>query len=426
MGLPSIFEVFQLAIGPSMVLTTGALRIGQIFRELLLSGPYRSGYRILIELAGNFSKSGRENRSDQAVVAGLGGFTLEGSDQSISTVYRKIKDGGYFTLNREVWPFNPESDLIFNDSEKKTTYPNCIRFHLLGNSGQPAFQAEYYSTENGIVKGTGIPEPKKVLSEYSPKSFLEIKGILTAGMISLSEYVVSGECSMHAITRGHFQRRMLTTWKLMKATTDRGLKAQETPGERFENHASALYKNFLRQLSANPSAGGDQTRAAIYALALSEEILKNRPVITCPTCAGSAIVPAVLRFMQEKFLFSDEKIVESLLICGIFGSLILHYHNSLKLLENVFSEVAFSAIMASAGAAFLIGGSIDDIEKSATMAALFFLGSGQKTGHFDPRSFLLLNAMVAQTVPGLVDLSKIQPDGMIPKFDDSLSFLSRA
>lgn len=425
MGLPSVFEVFHLAIGPSTVFTTGALRIGQAFREVLLSSPYRPNNRILIELLGNFSKFGRENNSDQAVIAGLGGFTIEESGMNLKVFYGKIKENGCFSFIEDVWPFNPESDLVFNESDNKITYPNCIRFHLIGNHGQPLLQAEYYSLENGLIRGMGIPESIIIQPENFPKSFLEIKKIISDEKISFLEYVISGECSMHRISRDHFQRRMLATWKLMMANTDRGLKAKAIPNGHLDSDASIIYKNYLSQLSTNPSAGGDNMRASIYALALSEEILNNHTVITAPTCAGSVIVPAVLRLIQEKFIFSDEKMIDGLIVCGLFGSLILHHLNESGLSVSMQTEVACSAIMASAGVAFLMGGSMSEIEKAATMVAVLFGGNNQRNNHFEQKSFLLLNSMIAQTLPALVDLSRIQPDSMIPKFDDTLNCLFR-
>ncbi|MFA5816772.1 MAG: serine dehydratase beta chain [Bacteroidales bacterium] len=425
MALPSVFEVFQLAIGPSTVFTTGALRIGQAFREVLLSSPYRSNYRILIELLGDFSKFGREYNSDQAVIAGLAGFTLEETGMRLKTFYGKIKENGCFSFSGDIWPFNPESDLIFNDNTKKIAHQNCIRFHLLGSQGQPVFQTEYHSIGNGLIKGIHTEDSKTIILENSPECLSEIKEVITTEMISLMEYVISGECSIHRISRDQFQKRMLATWKLMMANADRGLKTMGSLNDRMDSNVTSMYKSYLAHLSANPSAGSENTRASIYALALSEEILNNHPVITAPTCSGSTIVPAVFRLIQEKFMLSEEKMVQGLIVSGLFGSLILHQVNQSPQIFSWHSEVAASAIMAAAGVTYLLGGSLNEIEKSASMATLLYGASCQKTSPFEPKSFLLLNTMVAQTLPALTDLARIQPDGMIPKFDDTLKSLFR-
>lgn len=423
MGLPGVFEAYQLAIGPSTVLTTGALRIGQAFRDVLLSSPYNPDYRIIIELSGNFYKSGRENNSDQAVVAGLGGFTPEEPDLALKSFYKRVKEQGWLAFPGYIWPFNPESDLTFSDSETRLRFPNCIRFHLVSQTGQPAFQAEYFVTGTGMIRGTGLPDPKLASSENSPVSFKEIQSVVAREKISLLEYTVSGECSRHRISRDQVNKRMLATWKLMLANIDHGLKAQFNATDMNQPEVAALLKNYLSQLSSNPSAGGEYTRASVYAIALAAEILNNRPVITAPTCMGSAVVPSVLRLFQEKYLFSDEKIVEALMVGGLFGTLILNRLNESDPVPGMQSEIAFSAIMAAAGVSSVMGGTIREIEYAASMAAILYGGTFSKDERFESGKFMLMNSMVAQTLPALADLSRIQADNLVPEFDVSLSGL---
>jgi len=423
MGLPGVFEVFALSIGPSSVYTAGALKIGQTFREVLLASPYRPNHRILIELCGDFSKSGRENNSDQAVVAGLGGFTLEQTSVHLTTFYDKIKEHGYLVFRGDFWPFNPESDLVFNASDKKSGYQNCIRFHLLSMEGQPVFQADYSPVGNGLIRGPGLAEIPMTQPEGQLRSFKEIRDIIHAEKLSIPEYVISGECSRYKISREHFQRRMLATWKLMVSHIDRGLKAQDLKNEHPQNSTDILSFSHPSLWSVNPSAGGDSSRASMYARALAGEILKNRPVITSPTSTGSAIVPAVFRHLQEKFLFSDEKMVEGLTVCGLLGSLLLNFINESVHPVGMQTEIACSAIMTSAGVAYLMGGTISEIEKAATMATLLYGRPNPADNPFETKSIILLNSIFAQTLPALVDLSRIQSGTMIPDFDEAASAL---
>lgn len=426
MGLPSIFEVFQLAIGPSTVFTTGALRIGQAFREVLLSSPYRAPNRIFIELYGNFALSGRENNSDQAVIIGLGGYKLEETGILLKTYFTKIKENGSFPFFGDVWPFNPESDLIFKITDPGQENPDMIRFHVISQAGQPLFHAEYFPIGNGLIKGTGIVDPVNPTIEDTPDNFKAILSLIETRKLSLSEYVVSSECKRHQISVDHFHKRMLVTWKIMLANIDRGLKSVTNPGDLPGGLAENMNRNYLAHSSGSPIFGGDNMRAAIYAVALSEEILKNRQVITAPTCTGSALVPAMLRLMQEKFLFSDEKIVEGLIVCGLFGSLLLNRLNQSGKYHDMRTEVACSAAMAAAGATYLMGGSVLEMEKAAVMATLLIGGSAKSETPFDPNSFLMLNSMVAQSLPPLVDLARVQNDSVVPPLDEALNRLFRS
>ena len=119
----------------------------------------------------------------------------------------------------EFWPFNPESDLIYKDPDINESQINLIRFHLTSKTGQPVFQAEYFSVGNGLIKGTGIEDPVTTFQDNSTAYLSEIRNIISREKISLLEYIISGECHRHRISRDHFLKRMLVTWKLMMAQT---------------------------------------------------------------------------------------------------------------------------------------------------------------------------------------------------------------
>lgn len=423
MELPGIFEVFQLAIGPSMTLNTGAMRIGQAFRELLFSSPYRSNHRILIELSGTFSREGREFRSDEAVVSGLGGYSPEDPSTNIHGFYSEIRENGCFSFFREIWPFNPESDVLFNQHSESKEAPDCIKFHLISSMGQTVYQAEYFPGVNGQIGGTGLSEQGTGRTLSSPHSLEEIKRIIIQEGLDIIDYMVMAECAIHKINNEQYDKRMLATWKLMMAHIDRGLKSKRATDGQKQGNTQAMYRNYLNRLASNPAAGADHTRCAIYASALSEEIMRNKPVITAPTCMGSAIVPAVLRNIQERFMLSDEKMAESLTVCGLFGSLALDRLNTNHKQPPLQTEVACSALMAAAGVSYLTGGTFIETERAASMAALFYSGSFDATLSGPPHPFTLYNPAIAQTLIPIVELSAVQPDNQVPGFDEALQRL---
>ncbi len=74
MGLSSVFQVFQLALGPSLQYTMGAFKVGQYFREVLIGVPFHQNNRILVEFLGKQADEGRKNDSHLALISGLGGY----------------------------------------------------------------------------------------------------------------------------------------------------------------------------------------------------------------------------------------------------------------------------------------------------------------------------------------------------------------
>ena len=48
----------------------------------------------------------------------------------------------------------------------------------------------------------------------------------------------------------------------------------------------------------------------------------GQTIVTAPTCGSCAVVPSVLRYMQEKKGFTDEHIVKALATGGLIGNLV--------------------------------------------------------------------------------------------------------
>jgi L-serine deaminase len=213
---------------------------------------------------------------------------------------------------------------------------------------------------------------------------------------------------------------MQVTWRLMMANTDRGLKPRLGQDGALPGQASGIYRNYLMHLATNPSSAGDYTRASVYATALAEDMLNHFPVITAPTCYGSAIVPAVMRLVQDRFMFTDEKMVEGLAVGGLFGSILLKELNASASPASPQTEIACSAVMAAAGTEYLTGGTMRDIERAASMAAVLFGGAGHQDSPIGQAAFILMNSMVAQGSLPLTDLSGIEPDVLVPRFGDAM------
>jgi L-serine dehydratase len=423
MGLPSIFEVYSLAIGPSSLLTTGALRIGQAFRELLLSSPYRPHQRILIELLGNFSERGKENLSDIAVVCGLGGYLLEDSPVRLPVFFNRIRENGCFSFMGDFWPFNPESDVIFNRTSNDFTHPNTIRFHLVNPDGQPVFQAEYQSSGNGVIRGPGVKTFGRNSEMASPELFSEIRLILESEKISLIDYILSGECSRYRFTQDQVNKRMTATWKIMVGCLDHGLKTSGFLPCGTERQAMQIYKNYLRQIHNSPSLSPESARCGVYARAMAEEILDNRLIITAPTCSGAAIIPAAFKLIQENYMLSDAKITEGLWVAGLIGSMIEARASASGMNRSWKNEIAAGGLMASCGIAYLMGGTPGVIETTALFASELFaeLPSSEKTMNTD--GFIRINQAVAQCAVNLFDLARIQPSEHSGRLDQGISNL---
>jgi|GEM_PF-2332841 len=422
MGLPSIFEVYSLAIGPSSLYTTGALRIGQAFRELLLASPYRPHQRIIIELLGNFASVGRENMADQAVVSGLGGYVLESSNIRLPLFFKKIRETGSFGFMGDHWPFNPEADVIFNSSSRDYAHPNTIRFHLVNPDGQPVFQAEYQAMGNGLVRGPGIQQNPRFSDPPTVETFSEISKIIDNEKISLVDYIISGECSRFRLTPDKANKRMAATWKVMVNSLDHGLKNGGFLPNGTERQATAIYKNYLRQIHQSPSLSPEFARCGLYAMAMAEEILDNRLIITAPTCAGAGIIPAAFKLLQENFMIADDKILDGLWVSGLIGSMIMGRSSVSGTLSGWRNEITASGIMAACGVAYIMGASAGVIETTAMLASGLFTDRSGKDSTLEPAEYIQRCSLIAPAAVNLYDLARIQDLQPGRRLDDALDY----
>ena len=59
-----------------------------------------------------------------------------------------------------------------------------------------------------------------------------------------------------------------------------------------------------------------------YAFAVAEHNADCGTIVTAPTCGACGVVPAVLKYMQEKNNFSDDDIIRALAVAGLVGNIV--------------------------------------------------------------------------------------------------------
>ena len=420
MAVPSVFELYRLAVGPGLALTTGALKIGQAFRELLTKTPYKPHHRILIELMGNYGLLGKEYHSNIAVVCGLGGYTLGESAIKMTTFYKKIEATGAFSFIAESWPFNPESDVVYSVDPKQNEYPNTIRFHLVDKSNNPLFQAEYICTETGIISGPGLTKPGIDSNIELIQKFSEMVTVMKVEGISPADFMISAEMTRMKLNHQKVITRMIKSWQIMGNILENGLHNRGILPDYSERQAFKLYEEYRANLHLSTRISTESSRAAVFAWAFAEEILDSHLIITSPTCSGAGIVPAVFRVLQEKYLLSDEKMAEGLMVAGLIGTQLLYRLHWGNLLEMNRKEISMSAAMAVAGALYLLGKSIDHIGTGSYLALQLLNGKTMDYKIEKSGELIIQNALAAQSVFGILDLTQIITDHSLYNLDQAI------
>lgn len=161
-------------------------------------------------------------------------------------------------------------------------------------------------------------------------------------------------------------------WEEMEESIIQGLSSKgNLPGELHLPRKAADFK-----LKASNYIGPFKKRSHLfaYALAVSEENASGGKIVTAPTCGASGVVPAVLKFHREVYKIKLLQIYRALATAGLIGNLIKHNASISGAEVGCQGEVGTACAMASAAAAQLMGGTIDQIEYAAEMGLEHHLG----------------------------------------------------
>ncbi|MFD2877830.1 L-serine ammonia-lyase, iron-sulfur-dependent, subunit beta [Paenibacillus rhizoplanae] len=108
--------------------------------------------------------------------------------------------------------------------------------------------------------------------------------------------------------------------------------------------------------------------------AVNEQNAAAGTVVTAPTCGACGVVPASLRYMQEKLQVPDERILRALAVGGLIGNLVKHNASISGAQCGCQAEVGTACSMAAAALAELSGMEIGQIEYAAEVAMEHHLG----------------------------------------------------
>ena len=112
-------------------------------------------------------------------------------------------------------------------------------------------------------------------------------------------------------------------WKVMKQSIHDGLVATGVldGGLGVERKAQYLYN---QSHIDEREVTRENRLVCAYAFAASENNAGAGVIVTAPTCGAFAVVPSVLKYMQDKKGFSDNEIVKALAVGGLIGNLVKH------------------------------------------------------------------------------------------------------
>lgn len=326
-GMESLRELYKIGVGPSSSHTMGPERAARI-----ISLRYPDAEKFIVTLYGSLSKTGIGHRTDYII--------------------RK-------TLSEE------KTQIIFDNEKSDFPHPNTMRFQIIKNDGVFA-DFTVLSVGGGAIRFLG-EDVKPPVRPYSLSTFSEISEFCNKHDLRLWQYV-------EMVEGYEIWDFLQAVWDCMKNSIKEGIQAE---GEIFGGlnvlrKAKQLYSyRHMDELAETR----ENRLVCSYAFAVSEQNAScNGKIVTAPTCGASGVLPAVLKYTQEKRKLSDADILRALATGGLIGNIIKTNASISGAEAGCQAEIGSACSMAAAALAELYEMDMDQIEYAAEVAMEHHLG----------------------------------------------------
>jgi L-serine dehydratase len=323
--MESIKEIFRIGNGPSSSHTMGPKKAAEIFKSKY---PHAESFNVT--LFGSLAATGKGHLTDIALTQAL-------YPQKLNIDWK------------------PEVFLA--------KHPNSLKLEAFDGNKNLLGDWTVYSVGGGKI--TDFESDENENKVYDLTTMKDLIGWSKKTGRSFWEYV--------EITEGDLIYDYLRiVWSIMQDSIKRGIDREGIlPGGLGLSRKASSYfvraKNFSGSLK-------EKTLIFSYALAVTEENASGGKIVTAPTCGSSGVVPAVLKYLQDSFNFSDEKILRALATAGLVGNVVKENASISGAKVGCQGEIGTACAMASAAATQLLGGTPYQIEYAAEMGIEHHLG----------------------------------------------------
>ncbi|MEW9096587.1 MAG: L-serine ammonia-lyase [Clostridiaceae bacterium] len=324
--MDSLRELFKIGNGPSSSHTMGPERAAKKFKA---ENPNAAKFKV--ELYGSLAATGKGHLTDWIIIETLKPHTTE-------IVWKPEVVHEYHTNGMKFFALDSEENVI----------SDWLVFSVGGGT----------IMEEGEARQGG----SKV---YSLKTMEQIMEWCKKSRKEMWQYVDEAEGES-------IWEYLETIWDAMEQCVQTGLtKTGMLPGSlNYPRKAQSFYRKTRKDDSKNVFSG----KIFAYTLAVSEENAAGGTVVTAPTCGASGVIPGLLYALKEEYNLPKDEVLKGLAVAGLIGNLIKENATISGAEGGCQAEVGSACAMAAGMAAFLLGGSVDQIEYAAEMALEHHLG----------------------------------------------------
>ena len=253
--------------------------------------------------------------------------------------------------------------VLWKPEESDGFHPNGMLFRALSADGGVTAERMFYSVGGGAVCEKGRPVAGKDV--YRFRNMEEVVAAASRGGVPVWQLVDDAE----GPGIWDYLREVLG---VMMRAIDRGLEADGVlpGGLRLARRARAIHLKAKMQAEKLRRTG----LLVAYAHAVSEENAALGEIVTAPTCGSCGVLPSVLRYLKEALGSSETELLHALATAGIVGNVVKRNGSISGAEVGCQGEVGVACAMASAAAAYLMGGSPRQCECAAEIGLEHFLG----------------------------------------------------
>ena len=255
-------------------------------------------------------------------------------------------------------------EVVFDTETKSIPHENTMDLIAYKN-GKEYARRRVMSIGGGDIRVEG-EQSIEAPEIYSETCFKEIEHYCLSRNIRLSDYVYEREDDS-------IKDYLAEVWEVMKAEIQAGLTTSGIlpGGLNVERVAQLLYGR--RHIDESPETRQNRIVCA-YAFAAAEQNASCGRIVTAPTCGACAVLPAVLKYMQDTKGFTDDKIIDALAVGGLVGNIVKQNASISGAECGCQAEIGTACSMAAAALCELFEMGIDQIEYAAEMSMEHMLG----------------------------------------------------
>ncbi|AGH74263.1 L-serine ammonia-lyase [Edwardsiella piscicida] len=376
----SVFDIYKIGIGPSSSHTVGPMKAGKQFcDDLIEKGLLNDVTRVVVDVYGSLSLTGKGHHTDLAIIMGLAGNLPDSVDiDSIPGFIKDVetRDRLLMANGQHEVAFPLETSMNFHE-DNLSLHENGMRITALAGD-KVLYSKTYYSIGGGFIvdeEHFGQQSSQQAAVPYPYNSAADLQRHCKESGLSLSGLVMQNELALHSKDEiaAHFSR----VWDVMRTGIERGINTEGVlPGPlRVPRRASALRRMLVTndKTSVDPMAVVDWIN--MFAFAVNEENAAGGRVVTAPTNGACGIIPAVLAY-YDKFIreVNANSYTRYFLASGVIGTLYKMNASISGAEVGCQGEVGVACSMAAAGLAELLGGSPAQVCMAAEIAMEHNLG----------------------------------------------------